>query len=108
MVGTPPADLVAEAKRTEEKMLKLRREVWSGGEITSRDVLDVAMRTCDFLCKLSSRADKERNRDVAHWIAQTRRSMRAMLREYWLDILEQRRAVYEPAAEGSPNMIPVR
>ena len=108
MVGKPPADLVAEAKVTEEMMMKLRREVWRGGEMTSREVLDIAMRAGDFLCKLSSRGEKERNRDVANWIAETRRSMRAMLREYWLDVLDQRRAVYEPVPEGAPNMIPVR
>ncbi len=103
------AELTAEAKGCEESMMKVRQRIWRGEAVASRDVIDAAMQGADFLCKLSSRAEKELNRDAILWLQQTRRSMRAMLREYWTDVLDQRRALYEPEiAADAAFSIPVR
>ena len=102
------AELTAEAKGCEESMMKVRQRIWRGEAVASRDVIDAAMRGAD-LCKLSSRAEKELNRDAINWLQQTRRSMRAMLREYWTDVLDRRLALYEPEiAADAAFSIPVR
>ena len=92
------SELTREAQSEEDAMLALRRRIWQAEEVASRDIVDRGMTMVDYLCKLSGRIDKERNPETVAWLQQTRRSLRAQLREYWADALDKRRAIPDRAS----------
>ena len=83
-------ELTQETNCEEERMLSIRRRIWRGEGVEPRVLVEGGMLVADYLCKLSSRIDRERNAERVVWLQQTRRSLRAQLRQYWVDALEQR------------------